>query len=92
MGEEDIWITATAEKDADLNNWNQNVRFHGQCKLGCEGHKMLSTGNLIAALRWETYHRGTEEHMRRLAEKQGDSITLKPKFIDNMPKIGGPND
>jgi hypothetical protein len=70
MGDEDIEIRAFAEKNPNPGDWDQAIRFEGECKIGCKGRKMLSTKNLVTALNWVDFHRSGLEHMTTVLSKQ----------------------
>jgi hypothetical protein len=63
MGDDDIEIRAFAEKNPNQGDWDQAIRFEGDCLIGCKGRKMLNTKNLVTALNWVDYHRSGLEHI-----------------------------
>lgn len=89
MGEEDISLELYAEKDADPNSWDLNVKVRGSCKIGCVGHRMLDTRNLVAANNWVNYHRQSEEHRARMIASR--MAPILPEGVSGTPLEGEPH-
>lgn len=78
MGDEDIEILAFAEKNSDDLQWDLSIRFEGNCKIGCEGRKMLRTKNLVTALNWAEWHREGFEHIEAVLTKYPVAVQVRP--------------
>lgn len=77
MGDQDIEILAFAEKDANPNSWNLDIEFDGNCKIGCNGTRMLRTKNLVVALAWLDHHRQSTEHQSRVQSNRMAPVEVK---------------
>lgn len=81
MGDDDIEVTAFAEKNADANDWKLVVHFEGNCLLGCGSRKMLRTRNLAKAMDWVDDHTVSPEHVARLLRhRAGHGVIKTPGF------------
>ena len=84
MGDEDIKVLALAEKNTDPNQWNLIIKFTGHCMIGCKGRKLLTTDNVLTALRWADYHREGVEHVGHLLRKAGGDLSKMPAIAGEI--------